>query len=141
MGMPRKWPRGYYVYTLCLRNGKPFYVGFGKGARAQISRWIHRKIEPDPIITLIETVSRDTARALEEKLIQTYGRTYAKDGILINKVMGMGSKGFIKSLEVRKAIAAGRRGKKLSKATRLLISKSLIGNQRRKNHNAPNQRS
>ena len=93
----------FYVYELTdPRTGMPFYVGKGTGARAKTHFWeipatrnIHKEnkinairqagLEPTIRYVVENIEDEDIAYAIEEALIQKYGRKgYEQDGILTN---------------------------------------------------------
>jgi hypothetical protein len=90
----------YYVYALLdPRDMEPFYIGKGKGKRAEhhltgidinnrlkveyISAIRDAKLEPI-IDILLENLEEDIAFTIEEELIKEYGRIINGSGILVN---------------------------------------------------------
>lgn len=138
MAMPRKWPYGYYSYTLCYPNGVPYYAGAGRGARAKAHAKNFNGYCPEKEIRrtgrtsiriITEHAGKEEAFAHEKATILRYGRRDIGTGILFNLTDGRGSAGKIWTTEQREAIGAGQRGRKHSLEQRQALSLRLMGNQ------------
>jgi hypothetical protein len=100
-------PRGYYVYFYLSRNGRPYYVGLGRGARAWIEHnqkahtgkrsGVHTPKDPKRIVIYEWDLTLLWASLLERKFIRFFGRRKHPEekGILLNKSDG-GQGGFAK---------------------------------------------
>lgn len=139
MAMPRRWPYGYYSYILCFPNGTPYYVGAGKGNRAQplYKRFNGRCFEKElrkegktSIIIITEHLTKEAAFAHENRLILFYGRLDLGTGCLYNRTDGLGSKGRPWSERARISVSASARKRVWTKEQREAASKRMLGNKR-----------
>lgn len=102
----------YYVYMYLREDGTPYYIGQGKGRRAQST---HRRV-PVPknksnIRFIIEDISEDEAFMWEELWIDFFGRKDLGTGCLRNmSAGGEGTSG--KSEETRAKLSAANIGNK-----------------------------
>ncbi len=101
----------YYTYLWCRQDGSPYYVGKGKGTRA------NRKGSPKDLDCIIiqEHYSEKGALEAEKLLISFYGRKDLDLGILRNRTDGgEGVSGLKKtlSLEQRQRISKANFGRK-----------------------------
>lgn len=96
----------YYVYTYSYPDGTPFYVGKGTGRRSRVHLceakagrnlhlWRIRIIKKlldagkQPIIKkIIENITDEFAKLIEQEYIAKYGRRDIKTGILVNSTDG-----------------------------------------------------
>lgn len=84
--------REFYTYTLCYPNGKPFYVGKGKGHRAlhfgnRFSQRVAKKIRRSgEAVIIIKNFfkSEEEAYKKEQELIWFFGRRDNGTGVLCN---------------------------------------------------------
>lgn len=108
-----------YVREIASANGSagsPFYIGKGKGKRAQ--QWHDNVSHPknrESIKILSEGLSENDAFQLEMFLIHLYGRINTGTGCLRNlSDGGTGSVGAIRSAEFKAKVSAFHKGRKLS---------------------------
>jgi hypothetical protein len=127
--------RKFYVYAYLRRNDSktgprfsPYYIGKGFGRRAFVGR---KRIAPMPadkayICFIQENLTEEEALALEQYCITLYGRVDLDTGILRNLTNGgEGMSGFNVSVETRRRISIGNKGKKLSNEHKQKISAQL----------------
>lgn len=126
----------YYVYAYLRKDGTPYYIGKGSGARA----WTKGKSEVgkptlDRIIIIEKNLTRTGALAIERRLIRWYGRIDLGSGILRNQTDGGdggtgNKKGSQLPLEVRLKISQSKKGKSngpMSEESKRKLSDSLLG--------------
>ena len=127
--------RKFYVYAYLRRKDSktglrlsPYYIGKGFGRRAFVGR---KRMAPMPadkayICFIQENLTEEEAFALEQYCITLYGRVDLGTGILRNLTNGgEGMSGFHASIETRRRISAGKKGKKLSDEHKQKISARL----------------
>ncbi len=105
----------YYVYAYLRENGKPYYIGKGKGNRAYCKRG--RTTSPprnkNKIIFLKKNLSEKDAFKYEEYYIFILGRKDIGTGILRNRTNGgEGNSGRVVSVETKSKISKSRLGDK-----------------------------
>lgn len=126
----------YYVYAYLRKDGTPYYIGKGSGARA----WTKGKSEvgkptSDRIIIIEKNLTRTGSLAIERRLIRWYGRIDLGSGILRNQTDGgdggTGNKrGSKLPLEIRLKISQSKKGKSngpMSEESKRKLSDSLLG--------------
>jgi hypothetical protein len=126
----------YYVYAYLGIDGKPYYIGKGKGYRAWSK---HKKIivpeDRKRIVICESNLTEVGAFALERRLIRWYGRKNNGTGILRNMTDGgEGLSGLVFTEELRIKISertSGENhhlfGKKHSEETKEKIRQSRLG--------------
>jgi len=139
----------YYVYALTYPCGEIFYIGKGRGDRAErhLKYRIHnnyvahviaqiREEELEPMVKKIrESLTNEEACELEKQLISEYGYRIT-GGSLCNLHPG-GQGGRPKEVwteEQRNKISLSKLGKKLSEETRRKMSEHMLGNTRLLGH-------
>lgn len=130
----------FYVYVVFRLDGRPCYVGKGKGARWQqygrhqrnnkhllaINAAARAAGKELPVVKIRSDLSESEALAVEAALISAIGRNPA--GPLVNLTDGgEGISGFRFSAESKEKIAAAQRGKTRSPALREQVSAKLKG--------------
>jgi hypothetical protein len=136
----------YYVYAYLREDGTPYYIGKGKGRRANQSNGRRFKIPPkDRIKILLDNLTEEQAFANEFDFIKWYGRKDNNTGILRNltdggegisgkifspeqrKRLSDSHKGYVPSEEARRKNGMAHKGKFVSEETRKKQSLSLKG--------------
>jgi hypothetical protein len=135
--MTKKDPRRFYVYAYLRskdsEHGKrltPYYIGKGHGNRAfcRNQRTCPAPVEDYYIVFVQEGLTEEEAFGLEKYCIALYGRIDNGSGILRNRTDGgEGTSGRIVSPDEIKRLSIISRGRKLSRATRMKMSKSQLG--------------
>jgi len=97
----------YYVYLHVGKDGKPFYVGKGKGRRAWVSvgrneEWHKLNLEGKRVIILYEGLTKEEAFSLEAFQIALWGRQDIGTGCLVNQSDGNEGGGGVKWTEERR---------------------------------------
>jgi len=131
------YPPGYYVYAYMRKDGTPYYIGKGSGARAWTkgSNEVGKPTDMSKIIVVESNLSNIGAFALERRLIRWYGRIDQNTGILRNQTNGgdggNGARpGNILSEETKAKISIAHRGKKrqpMSEESKKKLSESMKG--------------
>lgn len=89
-------PQGFYVYIWSYPDGRPFYVGKGRGTRYREcgnyhSRRVAAKIRHgggEPIVAFLPMPDESSALVSEAGLIKAYGRRDLGTGLLCNRSDG-----------------------------------------------------
>lgn len=139
-------PGEFYVYVLFRPDGRPCYVGKGRG-----NRWLHHERNPRHynkhlarIITRAggtlskvkfrEGLSNDDASRIETALIAYIGRK--PNGPLVNLTDGGdGKRGYVAPQSTREKISRANTGKKMSPEGRARMSAASRGKPKSLNHN------
>ncbi|NTJ22212.1 AP2 domain-containing protein [Rhizobium rhizogenes] len=129
----------FYVYAWLRPCGTPFYIGKGKGARAdavhgrnQVFQRIvdkTRRTGGEPrVVRIYESLSETEAFSKERSEIAKYGRLNNKTGILANLTDGgEGSSGYSPTAEARARISAAMTGREITAEHRANLSWALTG--------------
>ena len=139
----------FYVYLISRLDGRPCYVGKGKGDRwtrhEGRARHYNRHLgsiidqaralgEELPKVKIAEGLAEDEAFRIERELIALIGRE-ANGGPLVNLTDGGdGPAGYQPSPELIERQAATRRGRKLSPEWKMKISRALKGKSKSTEH-------
>lgn len=112
----------YYTYTYLRLDGTPYYIGRGKGDRAQDKT--HRVAVPPPerILFLKRGMTYEGATKHEIYMISIFGRKDKNTGILRNLTDGGEGRRGPKPVEEVEKIRKANTGKRLSKETKEKIS-------------------
>jgi hypothetical protein len=131
------YPLGYYVYAYMRKDGTPYYIGKGSGARAWTkgSNEVGKPTDMSKIIVVESNLSSIGAFALERRLIRWYGRIDQNTGILRNQTNGgdggNGARpGNILSEETKAKISIAHKGKTrqpMSEQSKKKLSESMKG--------------
>jgi hypothetical protein len=114
----------YYTYAWLREDGRPFYIGKGRGDRAYTTHISKRgrKYNPPPkerILILKENLDENSAFKHEKYLIWVLGRKDIGTGILVNKSDGgEGSSGWVMSDDHKRTISETHKNKVLSEETK-----------------------
>lgn len=93
----------YYVYAYLREDGTPYYIGKGKGDRANKGKHFVAIPPVDRIQFIQENMSEEDALAMEIELISFYGRKNNGTGILRNLTDGgQGMSGYKQSEETKR---------------------------------------
>jgi hypothetical protein len=127
--------RKFYVYAYLRRKDSrtgprlsPYYIGKGFGRRAFVGQ---KRIAPTPadkayICFIQENLTEEEALALEQYCVTLYGRVDLGTGILRNLTNGgEGMSGFHVTVETRRRISIGNKGRKFSDEHKQKISDRL----------------
>lgn len=115
----------YYTYAYLRRDGRPYYIGKGKGKRAYEKK--HNAYVPskDRILILKENLTEEEAFAHEIYMIFVYGRKDIGTGILYNLTDGGdGLSGYKHSDESKQKMSDLRKGKSRPKQSKIMKEKS-----------------
>lgn len=140
--------RDFYVYVIFRPDGRPCYVGKGKG-----DRWLHHErrakahynkhlshiiaaaVAPLPKIKVREDLTEAEASAIEIAFIAAIGRADLGLGPLVNLTDGGdGKTGWVPSIITRKKIASSNTGKKQSALTKARMSAAGTGKTKSLDH-------
>lgn len=99
-----------YVYAYLRKNGSPYYIGKGKGARAFTGSHNVEIPPKERIQILYENITDAEACELETQLIEKYGRKDLGTGILRN--LTSGGEGPIPGPLVRQKLSDAKKGKR-----------------------------
>jgi hypothetical protein len=118
-------PTGFYVYLYLREDGRPYYVGKGKGSRAWCK---HGKVkvpsDPARLMFVATGLLEIGAFILERKFIRWYGRKDLGTGILVNRTEGgEGSSGSKWTEEQRANI----RGRTVTEETKARLREANLG--------------
>jgi len=124
----------YYTYAYLREDGTPYYIGKGRGKRANSN--VNRKISipsKNKILYLKQNLKEEEAFRHEKYMISIFGRKDLGTGILRNLTDGgEGASGAVRSEEFKENLRKINTGKKLSKEH---IDKLRLANIGEKNPN------
>jgi hypothetical protein len=126
----------HYVYyylrskdTATAKAGTPYYIGEGKGTRANSKdHLVSVPSDPSCIVKIAEGLTKKQAQKMETLHIAMWGRKDLGTGILHNRTNG-GDGVIGHSLETRKKMSDAKKGRryKMSEKHKAAISRSRIG--------------
>jgi len=117
----------FYTYAYLRKDGRPYYIGKGKGKRAYEKK--HNAYVPskDRILMLKQNLTEEQAFIHEIYMITVFGRKDLGTGILYNLSNGgEGPSGYIHREESKKKMGDARRGKNRPKHSEIMKTKSNL---------------
>jgi hypothetical protein len=117
----------FYTYAYLRKDGRPYYIGKGKGNRAYEKKHSAYVPSKDRILILKENLTEEEAFKHEIYMIAVFGRKDLETGILYNLTDGgEGPSGYVYNEEQRKKMSDMRKGKSRPKHSEIMKTKSNL---------------